>query len=59
VALILVLGLGVSGLETPLEIGGVQVSGLALAAVVGVLANLILPAELEEEDVQASPGGMD
>jgi uracil permease len=59
VALILVLGLGVSGLATPLEIGGVQVSGLALAAVVGVLANLILPTELEAEDVQAGPGGMD
>ncbi len=48
VGLILVFGLGVSGLSTPLEIGDVQVSGLALAAVIGVVANLILPADREE-----------
>ena len=49
VALILVFGLGYSGLESPLAIGDVQISGLALAAVVGVVANLIIPAHIEEE----------
>lgn len=49
VALILVFGLGYSGLESPLSIGDVQISGLALAAVVGVVANLIIPAHIEEE----------
>ena len=44
VAVILVLGLGTSGLEN-LQIGGVAVSGLALAAVVGVVLNLVLPAD--------------
>ncbi len=44
VAVILVLGLGTSGLEN-LQIGGVAISGLALAAVVGVVLNLILPAD--------------
>jgi uracil permease len=47
VALILVLGLGVSGLETGIVWGGVQISGLALAAVVGVVANLVLPKEMD------------
>jgi uracil permease len=47
-ALILVFGLGVSGLESPIQIGDVQVSGLALAAVVGVVANLILPKAIDE-----------
>jgi uracil permease len=50
VALILVFGLGYSGLETPLQIGDVQISGLALAAVVGVAANLIIPKQIEEEE---------
>lgn len=50
VALILVFGLGYSGLESPLQIGDVQISGLALAAVVGVVANLIIPAHIEEEE---------
>ena len=49
VALILVSGLGYSGLESPLSIGDVQISGLALAAVVGVVANLIIPAAIDEE----------
>jgi uracil permease len=44
VAVILVLGLGTSGLEN-LQIGGVAISGLALAAVVGVVLNLVLPAD--------------
>lgn len=48
VGLILVFGLGVSGLATPLKIGDVQISGLALAAVIGVVANLILPADRDE-----------
>lgn len=47
-ALILVFGLGVSGLESPIKIGDVQVSGLALAAVVGVIANLVLPNAIDE-----------
>lgn len=47
-ALILVFGLGVSGLESPIKIGDVQVSGLALAAVVGVIANLVLPKAIDE-----------
>ncbi len=46
-ALILVFGLGVSGLSSPLSITfgdtTIEISGLALAAVVGVAANLILP----------------
>ncbi len=45
--LILVFGLGVSGLSSPLTISfgdtNIQISGLALGAVVGVAANLILP----------------
>jgi uracil permease len=47
VALILVLGLGVTGLENGIVWGGVQISGLALAAVVGVIANLVLPKEMD------------
>lgn len=42
VGLILVFGLGVSGLDS-LAIGDVSISGLALAAGIGVLANLVLP----------------
>ncbi|MFW2340833.1 MAG: uracil-xanthine permease family protein [Acidimicrobiia bacterium] len=49
VALILVFGLGYSGLESPLSIGDVQISGLALAALVGVVANLVIPAAIDEE----------
>ena len=48
VGLILVFGLGVSGLSSPLAIGDVEISGLALAAVIGVAANLILPMDTEE-----------
>jgi len=51
-ALILVFGLGVSGLESPILIGDVQVSGLALAAVVGVVANLVLPKAIDEPDYE-------
>jgi uracil permease len=51
-ALILVFGLGVSGLESPIEIGDVQVSGLALAAVIGVVANLILPKAIGEPEYE-------
>ncbi|NIA25882.1 MAG: uracil permease [Gammaproteobacteria bacterium] len=47
VALILVLGLGVTGLEHGIVWFGVQVSGLALAALVGVVANLVLPKEMD------------
>jgi uracil permease len=49
VGLILVFGLGV----TPdlIHIGDVPVSGLALAAVIGVVANLILPMDTEEAEV--------
>ena len=50
VALILVFGLGYSGLETPLQIGDVQISGLALAAIVGVVANLVIPAQIDEQE---------
>lgn len=49
VGLILVFGLGVTpGL---VNVGDVPVSGLALAAVIGVVANLILPMDAGEEQV--------
>ena len=51
VGLILVFGLGVSGLSSPLAIGDVEISGLALAAVIGVVVNLILPMDTEEVEV--------
>ena len=51
-ALILVFGLGVSGLDSPIQIGDVSVSGLALAAVVGVVANLILPKAIDEPEYE-------
>jgi uracil permease len=51
-ALILVFGLGVSGLESPIKIGDVQVSGLALAAVIGVVANLVLPNAIDEPEYE-------
>jgi xanthine/uracil permease len=52
--LILVFGLGLSGLINPLAIvfgdTRIEISGLALGAVIGVVANLILPgAELVED----------
>ena len=49
VAFAAVFGLGVSpGL---VNIGDVPISGLALAAVIGVVANLILPMDTEEVEV--------
>jgi uracil permease len=54
VGMILVFGLGVSGLSNALSIGDVPISGLALAAVVGVVLNLILP-ERDEDDEAAMP----
>ena len=49
VGLILVFGLGVTpGL---VNIGDVPVSGLALAAVIGVVANLILPMDAGDEQI--------
>jgi uracil permease len=51
VGLILVFGLGVSGLTSPLAIGDVAISGLALAAVIGVVVNLILPMDTEEAEI--------
>ena len=54
VGMILVFGLGVSGLSSALAIGDVEISGLALAAVVGVVLNLVLP-EKDEDDEVALP----
>jgi uracil permease len=51
VGLILVFGLGISGLSNALSIGDVPISGLALAAVIGVIVNLVLPVSDEEEQV--------
>ena len=51
-ALILVFGLGVSGLDSPIQIGDVSVSGLALAAVIGVVANLVLPNAIDEPEYE-------
>jgi uracil permease len=51
VGLILVFGLGISGLQSALAIGDVPISGLALAAVVGVVINLVLPEKEEDEQV--------
>ncbi|MFC4426932.1 uracil-xanthine permease family protein [Deinococcus navajonensis] len=50
VSLILVLGLG--GAAFPLVVAGtkLELHGMALAALVGILANLILPAQRQEED---------
>ncbi|MEA2000801.1 MAG: uracil-xanthine permease family protein [Actinomycetota bacterium] len=49
VGLILVFGIGVS--PGMVNIGDVPVSGLALAAVIGVVANLILPMDTEEAEI--------
>lgn len=43
-ALILVLGIGVG--ELPIGVTGVTISGLAIAAIIGVIFNLILPQEI-------------
>lgn len=51
VGLILVFGLGISGLSNALSIGDVPISGLALAAVVGVIINLVLPISDEDEQI--------
>ncbi len=51
VGLILVFGLGISGLESGIHIGDVEVSGLALAAVIGVAANLIIPENVTDAEV--------
>lgn len=50
VSLILVLGLG--GAAFPISVGGttLNLSGMALAALVGIVANLILPAQRGEVD---------
>ncbi len=61
VALILVIGLGFGAFDqvTTLlgtawdglpQIGDVKLSGLALAALVGVIANLVLPKEVSEAE---------
>lgn len=42
---------GVEGYESIVRIGDVTVSGLALAAIAGVLANLILPMDTEDVEV--------
>ncbi|WP_216328317.1 uracil-xanthine permease family protein [Deinococcus aestuarii] len=56
VSLILVLGLG--GAAFPIAVGGttLTLSGMALAAVVGIVANLVLPAQRREVD-GAEEGG--
>lgn len=57
VSLILVLGLG--GAAFPVGVGGttLTLSGMALAALVGIVANLILPAQHQE--VAGEPEGRD
>ena len=57
VSLILVLGLG--GAKVPLHLAGAELElhGMALAALVGVLANALLPASLNEEERDAQPLG--
>jgi uracil permease len=56
VALILILGLGISGIggiSIPLSNGGtLTLSGLFIATVVGVIANAVLPAENKEENAE-------
>ncbi|NMO17366.1 uracil-xanthine permease [Pyxidicoccus fallax] len=55
VSLILVLGLG--GAKFPVALGGVhfELHGMALAALVGVVANALLPARLNQTEQDASP----
>lgn len=57
VSLILVLGLG--GAAFPIQLAGtsLELHGMALAALVGILANLILPAQHQE--IQGVPKGED
>lgn len=54
VSLILVLGLG--GASFPLKIGGtsLELHGMALAALVGIVANLLLPRQHPETDPEAA-----
>jgi uracil permease len=55
VSLILVLGLG--GAKVPVAFGEVhlELHGMALAALVGILANLLLPSSLDREELDAQP----
>lgn len=55
VSLILVLGLG--GAKLPVTLAGVSVElhGMALAALVGVLANALLPDSLDQPELDAHP----
>jgi len=55
VSLILVLGLG--GAKIPVSLGGVhlELHGMSLAALVGILANALLPASLDREEGDAHP----
>jgi uracil permease len=55
VSLILVLGLG--GAKIPVTLGDVHIElhGMALAALVGILANALLPASLNREELDAHP----
>ncbi|WNG54600.1 uracil-xanthine permease [Archangium gephyra] len=57
VSLILVLGLG--GAKIPVAFGDVRLElhGMALAALVGILANALLPASLDREELDAHPAG--
>ena len=45
-AVMLVLGLGANG---AIVIGGVSISGVALAAVLGILLNKVLPESIEKD----------
>jgi uracil permease len=53
VSLILVLGLG--GAKVPVTLGDIhqELHGMALAALVGILANLLLPDSLDQEELEA------
>jgi len=52
IAVILVFGLG--GAVIPIKVGYTEVRlvGMALAAIVGIVLNIILPAEIDEEEVE-------
>ena len=49
VSVMLVFGLGASGAIT---IGGVSISGTALAAILGIVLNKLLPERIEQDDTQ-------
>jgi uracil permease len=59
VSLILVLGLG--GAKIPVSVGELhlELHGMALAALVGILANALLPASLNREELDAQPAQED